>query len=268
MGFWKYAQEDPGYLAIVDPDGTEHAAGDVLARANQVVHALRSLGMQRGDAVAAVLPNGSNPMHVYLAALQAGFYYVPINYRLSAPEIAYILQDADAKAFISHERFADVVSAAADEAGHPGRRTVSRTARCPGFRPFAELVDPQPTDLPEDRSTGAAMHYTSGTTGKPKGVRRPLADLDPDLERRAVHVPARPVRHHARRRQRAPVHVAQLPHRGHDVRGQLAAHEAHRRVHGQVGPRRGAAADRAVQVHAHAHGARRSSSACCSSPTT
>src|SRR3954468_9885427 len=117
MGFWKYAQEDPGYLAIVDPDGTEHAAGDVLARSNQVVHALRALGMKRGDAVAAVVPNGSNPMHVYLAALQAGFYYVPINYRLSAPEIAYIIQDADAKVLITHERYASVVAAAADEAG-------------------------------------------------------------------------------------------------------------------------------------------------------
>ena len=52
MGFWKYAQEDPGYLAIVDPDGTEHTAGDVLARANQIVHALRALGLQRGDTVA------------------------------------------------------------------------------------------------------------------------------------------------------------------------------------------------------------------------
>ena len=113
MGFWKYAAEDPGHLAIVDPDGTEHAAGDVLARANQVVHALRELGFQKGDTVAAVLPNGAHPMHIYLAALQAGWYYVPINYRLSAPEIAYILQDADAKAFISHERYADVVSAAA-----------------------------------------------------------------------------------------------------------------------------------------------------------
>ncbi|MDQ1457778.1 MAG: long-chain acyl-CoA synthetase, partial [Actinomycetota bacterium] len=40
MGFWKHAQDDPGYLAIVDPDGTEHAAGDVLARANQLAHAL------------------------------------------------------------------------------------------------------------------------------------------------------------------------------------------------------------------------------------
>ena len=91
MGFWKHAQQDPGYLAIVDPDGTEHASGDVLARANQLVHGLRSLGMQRGDAVAAVLPNGAHPMHVYLAALQAGFYYVPINSRLSPSETAYII---------------------------------------------------------------------------------------------------------------------------------------------------------------------------------
>src|SRR5262245_7229069 len=180
MGFWKYAQEDPRYVAIIDPDGTEHAAGDVLARANQVVHALRSLGMQRGDAVAAVLPNGSFPMHVYLAALQAGWYYVPINYRLSAPEIAYILRDADAKVIISHERYADVVAAAAEEAGIPAANRLAHGS-VPGFRPFAELVDAQPTDMPDDRSTGAAMHYTSGTTGKPKGVRRPLADIDPDV---------------------------------------------------------------------------------------
>jgi long-chain acyl-CoA synthetase len=69
MGFWKYATDDPNYLAIVDPDGTEHAAGDVLARANQVVHALRSLGLEKGDTFAAVLPNGANPFHLYLAAL-------------------------------------------------------------------------------------------------------------------------------------------------------------------------------------------------------
>src|SRR5258706_10763030 len=142
MGFWKYAQQDPGYLAIVDPDGTEHAAGDVLARANQVVHGLRSLGLQRGDAVAAVLPNGSDPMHIYLAALQAGWYYVPINYRLSAPEIAYILQDADAKAFVSHERFAAIASAAADEAGIAASTRLAH-GNVPGFRDFNEVVDRQ-----------------------------------------------------------------------------------------------------------------------------
>ena len=50
----------------------------------------------------------------------------------------------------------------------------------PGFRSFDEVVDPQPTTLPEDRSAGAAMHYTSGTTGKPKGVKRALSGMDPD----------------------------------------------------------------------------------------
>jgi long-chain acyl-CoA synthetase len=178
-GFWNYAEEDPGYVAIVDPDGTEHLAGDVLARANQVVHALRSLGMERGDTVAAVLPNGSNPFHVYLAALQAGFYYVPINYRLSPPEVAYILQDSDAKVFISHERYAALASAAAEAAGIAPENRLAHGS-IPGFRSFAELVDAQPTTKPENRVTGAAMHYTSGTTGKPKGVKRALAEIDPD----------------------------------------------------------------------------------------
>jgi long-chain acyl-CoA synthetase len=178
-GFWNYAEEDPSYLAIVDPDGTEHTAGDVLARANQVVHALRGLGLGQGDTVAAVLPNGCHPMHLYLAALQAGWYYVPINYRLSPPEVAYILRDSEAKAFVSHERFADLASAAAEEAGiAPDARLAHGTI--PGFRPFGEVVDPQPTTKPDGRATGAAMHYTSGTTGKPKGVKRPLSPLDPD----------------------------------------------------------------------------------------
>src|SRR5262245_56822133 len=178
-GFWSYAQEDPDYLAIVEPDGTEYTAGEVLARANQVVHALRALGMQPGDTVAAILPNGRHPMHLYLAALQAGWYYVPINYRLSAAEVAYILQDAEAKAFVSHERFAALASAAAEEAGIPSDGRLAHGG-VPGFRDFDPLLDEQPTSMPEDRTSGASMHYTSGTTGKPKGVKRALSGIDPD----------------------------------------------------------------------------------------
>jgi long-chain acyl-CoA synthetase len=178
-GFWSYAQQDPDYVAIIDPDGTELRAGEVLARANQVVHALRALGLGPGDTVAAVLPNGRHPMHVYLAALQAGWYYVPINYRLSAPEVAYILRDSEAKAFVSHERFAALAGAAADEAGIPPEARLGHGA-IPGFGSFDELVDAQPTVLPGQRSAGAAMHYTSGTTGKPKGVKRALSGIDPD----------------------------------------------------------------------------------------
>jgi long-chain acyl-CoA synthetase len=179
MGFWKYAQGDPDYIAIVDPDGTEHAAGEVLALANQWVHALRALGMEKGDTVAAVLPNGLQPFGLYLAALPAGFYYVPINYRLSASETAYIISDSDAKVFVSNERFAELASKAAEEAGVPANARLSY-GTIPGFRPVEEVLAGQPTTLPDNRATGASMHYTSGTTGKPKGVKRALNDLDPD----------------------------------------------------------------------------------------
>jgi long-chain acyl-CoA synthetase len=179
-GFYKYAQAEPDFVAVVDPDGTEYTAGALLERANRYVDVLRGLGLQDGDAVAAVLPNGVKPVELYLAALQAGWYYVPINYRLSAPEIAYILQDSEAKAVVSHERFAEVIAAAAEEAGIPTEARLSHGA-VPGFRDAEEALAAASPELPDHRTAGAAMHYTSGTTGKPKGVRRPLSGVDADV---------------------------------------------------------------------------------------
>lgn len=178
-GFWNHAADDPTYLAAVDPDGTEWSAGELAARTHRMANGLRSLGLERGDAVAAVLPNGTVPLTLLLAAYETGLYYVPINYRLSPPEIAYILQDSEAKAFVSHERFADRAVEAAEEAGIPaaGRLAIGAV---PGFRDLDAFLAEQPDTPPADRSTGAAMHYTSGTTGRPKGVRRPLPDADPD----------------------------------------------------------------------------------------
>ncbi|MGZ6528028.1 MAG: acyl-CoA synthetase, partial [Actinomycetota bacterium] len=58
LGFWNVALADPSHLTLVEPDGREHSAGDLLAACNQVVHGLRALGLQPGDVVATVLPNG------------------------------------------------------------------------------------------------------------------------------------------------------------------------------------------------------------------
>ena len=85
FGFWAMAQEEPGHLALVGPDGTELKAGELLGRANQVVHGLRALGLRPGDTIAFVLPNGIEVFEIYLAALQAGWYIVPINHHLVAP---------------------------------------------------------------------------------------------------------------------------------------------------------------------------------------
>src|ERR1700722_18890010 len=91
LGFWALAQEDPDYLALITPEGDEVRAGELLGHANAVVHALRAQGVETGDVVATLLPNGAEMIELYLAALQAGWRLVPINHHLVAPEIAYIL---------------------------------------------------------------------------------------------------------------------------------------------------------------------------------
>jgi long-chain acyl-CoA synthetase len=179
LGFWSIAADNPSHLAVVDPDGREVCADDLLASCNQLVHGLREFGLQNGDVVAMLLPNSVEVLELYLAVLQAGFYLVPINTHLVGPEIAYIVSDCEAKVFVAHERLAGIATDAADEIDFPkeGRFAVGDV---PGFRRYEELKDGRPVTLPEDRSTGAVMNYTSGTTGRPKGVRRKLPSVAPE----------------------------------------------------------------------------------------
>ena len=180
LGFWRRALAEPGWIAAIEPDGTQHTAGDLLERVNQLTHGLRAQGLQAGDGIALLAPNGITALEVYLAALQAGWYFTPVNWHFTVPEIAYIVRDCEAKAFFVHERFAAAGARAADEAGVAASGRISY-GEVPGFRPVEQVREGQPTSLPDDRTAGAAMHYTSGTTGRPKGVRRPLSGLDPDV---------------------------------------------------------------------------------------
>jgi long-chain acyl-CoA synthetase len=179
LGFWALAQEDPDYLALVTPEGDEVKAQELLGHANQLVHALRAQGFGLGDVVATLLPNCAEMVEVYLAALQAGWYLVPINHHLVAPEVAYILKDSGVKAFVAHERFADVARGAADEVGLDavGRLAVGDV---PGFASYTDVRDAQPATLPGDRTIGDVMNYTSGTTGNPKGIYRKLLGVTPE----------------------------------------------------------------------------------------
>ena len=114
LGFWRIAAADPDRVALVEPDHSEHTAGDLLAACNQVVHGLRDLGLSHGDVVAVLLPNGAPYLEVLLAVQQAGWQLVPINYHLVGPEIAYIIGDSGAKAFIADATFgAEATRAAA-----------------------------------------------------------------------------------------------------------------------------------------------------------
>lgn len=178
-GFWAQAAADPGRVVLTAPDGERWTAGRLHAAANQLVHGLRAAGLEQGDAFAVVLPNGVEFLTAYLAASQAGFYLVPVNHHLVGPEIAWIVADSGAKVLVAHERFADAATSAADEAKLPAghRYAVGEVA---GFRPYADLLDGQSASAPEGRTLGWVMNYTSGTTGRPRGIRRPLSGKLPE----------------------------------------------------------------------------------------
>ena len=114
--------------------------------ANQVSHGLRALGLETGDTVAGVLPNGMEMIELYLGALQIGLYLTPINHHLVGPEIAYIVNDSDAKVFVGHERFADEITKAMTEIDLPADKTCSPSATSTACGRASDLIDGQPTD--------------------------------------------------------------------------------------------------------------------------
>jgi long-chain acyl-CoA synthetase len=184
-GFWVAAQAEPDRRALVEADGRAITRGELLAACNRVVHGLRAQGLEHGDCIATLLPNGAPAVEVLLAAMQAGWYITPINTNLAAPEIAYILADSGARALVGHAAYADKCIRAADAAGLPAEGRIS-VGDIPGFRAYADLVEGQPDARPQDRLAGQFMQYTSGTTGRPKGIKRDLAPIDPDTMARLI----------------------------------------------------------------------------------
>ena len=174
VGFWRAAASAPERVALIAPDGTEVSAGELLERSNQVAHGLRALGVTAGDTVTLVVPNGVPLFEVYMGAMQIGCYVTPINHHLVGPEIAYIVADAGTKVLVVDARFEAEASRAiteVEESGFdlPAERRFS-LGQVEGCRPYSELIEGHPTTAPDARTAGTAMHYTSGTTGKPKGI--------------------------------------------------------------------------------------------------
>ena len=178
-GFWAQAQADPARSVLIAPDGEKWSADRLHAECNKLVGGLRAAGLEAGDAFATVLPNGPEFLAAYLAAAQAGLYMVPVNHHLVGPEVAWILADSGAKALLAHARFGETARTAADEAGLPGERRYCVGAT-DGFRPYGDLLAGQTGAPPEGRTSGWVMNYTSGTTGRPRGIRRPLSGKHPE----------------------------------------------------------------------------------------
>jgi long-chain acyl-CoA synthetase len=179
-GFWRFAEERPHAVLLIDATGREHRAGELLATANRVAHGLRARGVASGDAVAFLLPNGAPLLELLAAGLQSGLYLVPLNTHATAPELALILADSGTRAFFADASFGTIAARAARDAGLAPERCFA-VGEIPGFTAWESLPDGQPDARPEPRSAGQFLQYTSGTTGRPKGVARDPIPWDPDV---------------------------------------------------------------------------------------
>ncbi len=145
-------------------------------RVNRLAHALLAMGLVKGDKVAVLMENSIEIVEAYLATAKTGIVIVPINFRLVGQEVAYILENSDAKALIVHDAFADTVASIRGQLeAIPGDRYVVVGKEKPGYLPYEAWIAGAPDTEPEarvDPEDTWILIYTSGTTGKPKGVLR------------------------------------------------------------------------------------------------
>lgn len=177
VGFRLWAASDPGLTAIVTSDDRSITYGELFAEVNQISHALRErCGLVPGDTISCVMTNSPGMVALYLAAMQSGVYLVTVNYHLTEHEIAHILADSGSKVAFCSERSADAVLAAAGT----GVRVVVDGEATGRAQSWTDLLDGMSRNDPAATPAGSLMMYTSGTTGRPKGVKRPLSGVDAD----------------------------------------------------------------------------------------
>jgi acyl-CoA synthetase (AMP-forming)/AMP-acid ligase II len=166
-----HAAKAPDSPALFFAEGRVLSYGDLYRRSQQVAGALHSAGLRRGDAVALMLPNRPEFLEVSWGCQLSGLYYTPVNTHLTFEEVAYIVEDSEARAVFIDESMAQLASRLLDHIPGAGTR-IMVGATLPGWLSYDETLDtagpaPAPTD-------GTEMLYSSGTTGRPKAVRRPL----------------------------------------------------------------------------------------------
>ena len=151
---------------------------ELEARANQGAHLLRHLGIGIADHIAILMENRREFLEICFAADRAGVFYTTISTHLTRDEIAHILQDCGAKLLIASDRFLDLIEALRGETDRPCPvMIVGQTP--PELESWSAAEAAQPTTPIADEAQGLDMLYSSGTTGRPKGILWPLPDDKP-----------------------------------------------------------------------------------------
>jgi long-chain acyl-CoA synthetase len=145
---------------------------DFDQRVNRLIHVLRAAGLETGDTFCVLSGNRREYFEIMAAATQGGWRFVPLNWHWLAQELAYVLGDSDSRALFFDTRFADLAAQALarQEVPELALAAVVGGDAPAGFESYEALLGKASAEEPEDQSLGGPMFYTSGTTGRPKGV--------------------------------------------------------------------------------------------------
>jgi acyl-CoA synthetase (AMP-forming)/AMP-acid ligase II len=174
----------PGTIAAENPQKVAYTMADsgqvvtyaeLDATSNQGAQLFRSLGLRRGDHVALLLENHPRFFQICWAAQRSGLYYTAISWRLQQAEVEYIVNNCQAKVFITSAARRDVVAPLVDNMPNVHNRFVI-DGDIPGFDDWGAALAAMPEVPIEDEWEGQSMLYSSGTTGYPKGVKKPLPE--------------------------------------------------------------------------------------------
>lgn len=165
------AQTNPNKLAVKFEQNS-FTFQELLARVYRLINALESLGVQKGDRVAILAQNCHQYRELFWAVALGGFMIVPVNYRLAAREIAYILNDSETKVLLLSDEYSLLVDSIKKEL-KTVRHIIGIHAEGEGLLDYEELLEKNPADPPLSSPASDDLLwllYTSGTTGLPKGA--------------------------------------------------------------------------------------------------
>ncbi len=170
------AEKTPDKPAIVmAATGESLTYRQLEERSNQGAHLFRSLGLKAGDGVAIFMENNIRFLEICWAAQRAGLYYTCVSSRLTAGEVEYIVKDCGAKVLVTSHGLSKVAGELAPLI--PGVNLLMVGGTLPGYASYEDEAGRMPTSRIADETSGLDMLYSSGTTGRPKGVRHPLSGL-------------------------------------------------------------------------------------------
>ena len=167
----------PDKPAVITDSGDSLTYKELEDQSIAVARLFKELGLQKGDCIGLLLCNSPLYFVVAWAAQRSGLYYTPINWHLSEDEICYIVEDCEAKVLFADARLGASLDGLLKNT--PSLQAYfSAHGEHPGFTSLEAALTDYPVTPLDEEPAGMVMFYSSGTTGRPKGIKRPLPETD------------------------------------------------------------------------------------------